>query len=80
VPRAASTEIAGVHDGAVRIRVAAAPEKGKANAAAAAALSAALGALPVRLERGAASRRKRFVVVGASAAQVRRLLASIAER
>lgn len=65
VPGARRTEIVGYHGDALRIRVAAPPEKGIANKAVARLLSDALHA-KVRLVSGAASRRKRFVVVDMS--------------
>lgn len=65
VPGARRTEIVGFHGDAVKIRVAAPPEKGRANQAVIGLLSEQLGA-KVRLASGASSRRKRFVVLGMS--------------
>lgn len=62
VPGARRTEVVGYHGDALRVRVAAAPQKGMANKAAAELLGRFLGA-KVRLAAGATSRRKRFVVV-----------------
>ncbi len=62
VPGARRTEIVGYYGDALRIRVAAPPEKGLANKAVAQLLGDALRA-KVRLASGATSRRKRFVVV-----------------
>ena len=62
VPGARRTEVVGYHGDAVRVRVAAPPEKGMANKAVASLLGDVLGA-KVRLVSGATSRRKRFVVV-----------------
>jgi uncharacterized protein (TIGR00251 family) len=68
VPGASKTEIAGLHGGALRIRVAAPPERGKANRALEKVLSAISGT-DVELIRGPVSRRKSFFVkdVGPSA-------------
>jgi uncharacterized protein (TIGR00251 family) len=75
-PRAGRTEVVGRHGQAVRIRVAAPPVDGRATAAAAEALAAALGVrrAAVTLESGATSRLKRFRVAGLSAAEVRHRL------
>ncbi len=62
VPGARRTEIVGYHGDAIRIRVAAPPEKGMANKAVARLLGDTLQA-KVRLVSGAGSRRKRFVAV-----------------
>ena len=70
VPGAARSEIAGSYDGAVRVRVAAPPEAGKANRAASLLLKRNLRARDVYLERGARSRRKQFVVVGLEPSEV----------
>lgn len=64
IPGAARSEAAGLRDGALLVRVAAPPEKGKANEELRACLARALG-LPkssVELVSGAASRRKRVSV------------------
>ena len=63
VPGAKRTELVGYHGDALRVRVAAVPEKGRANKAVIALLERVLGSR-VRLAGGAGSRRKRFVVVG----------------
>jgi hypothetical protein len=60
VPGARRTEADGLHDGALKVRIAAAPVEGKANEVLLAWLAAALG-LPrraLRLARGASARRK----------------------
>jgi hypothetical protein len=62
VPGASRTEVVGIHDGALRLRVAAPPEGGKANEAAARLLGKVFGGARVELISGASSRRKRFVV------------------
>jgi uncharacterized protein (TIGR00251 family) len=69
VPGASKTELAGLHDGALRIRVAAPPEKDKANRALEKALATATGA-DVELVRGRGSRRKRFLVKDRSREEV----------
>ena len=70
VPGAARSEMGGPHDGAVRVRVTAAPEAGKANEAAARLLKRHLGARDVYIVRGLHSRRKQFVVVGKKLTEV----------
>lgn len=81
VPRASRTEVAGVHAGALRVRLAAPPVDGKANAALIRFLSAALS-IPraaIRIVRGESSRSK-TIEVNASPARVRRALEALAER
>jgi uncharacterized protein (TIGR00251 family) len=63
VPGAKRTEVVGYHGDALRVRVAAAPERGRANKAVIVLLEGLLGSR-IRLAGGAGSRRKRFVVVG----------------
>ena len=60
LPGASKTEFAGIRGGALRVRVAAAPEGGKANAALIAFVAAAAGCpkRDVRLLRGEKSRMK----------------------
>lgn len=70
-PGAKKTEIAGLHGDALKIRLAAPPVDGKANAALAAYVAERLD-LPksaVQLKSGQTSRRKVLAVSGASAAQ-----------
>ena len=74
VPGASRIEIAGLHDGAVRIRVAASPEGGKANRAIERLLVAVAGS-EVELVRGHRSRRKRFRVNEVSPEVLVRLIA-----
>jgi uncharacterized protein (TIGR00251 family) len=64
VPGASKTEIAGLKDGCLRIRIAAAPEDGKANAELRAFLARALGCPKgeVLLLRGERSRLKTLAV------------------
>jgi uncharacterized protein YggU (UPF0235/DUF167 family) len=64
VPNARQTTVDGLHDGCLRLRLAAPPVEGKANEALIAWLAAALG-LPkrgARLLRGTTARRKQVVV------------------
>jgi uncharacterized protein (TIGR00251 family) len=62
VPGASRTEVVGIHDGALRLRVAVPPQGGKANEVAARLLGEVFGGARVELVSGASSRRKRFVV------------------
>jgi uncharacterized protein (TIGR00251 family) len=66
LPRSGRTEIVGVHDDALKIRVAAPPVEGRATEAARVALAGALGvsAAAVTLLSGERSRLKRFRVAG----------------
>ncbi len=71
-PRAARTELAGLHGDALKVRVAAPPVEGAANEALCAFLAHRL-ALPrsrVRLLRGATSRAKVVCLQGVRAAEV----------
>lgn len=61
-PGAKRTEVVGYHGDALRVRVAAAPERGRANKAVIALLERLLDSR-IRLAGGAGSRRKRLVVV-----------------
>jgi uncharacterized protein len=65
-PRAASTELAGRHGGALKVRLAAPPVDGAANDALVRFLAERLGVprSAVRLERGAAGRSKLVAVDG----------------
>jgi hypothetical protein len=74
VPGASRTEIAGLHGGALRIRVAAPPEGGKANRALEKILTTITGA-DVKLIHGHGSRRKRFFVKDVNPAALARLIA-----
>jgi uncharacterized protein (TIGR00251 family) len=69
VPGAATTGITGLHGTALRIRVSAPPEGGKANRALQKVL-ADLTSARVELVRGAGSRRKWFLVEGLEPADV----------
>ncbi|TMG75382.1 MAG: DUF167 domain-containing protein [Betaproteobacteria bacterium] len=74
-PGAKTNEIAGIHGESLKIKVAARPEKGRANAALVALLAAALGVPKgsVRVVKGGASRQK-TVLVAAPQADPGRLL------
>jgi uncharacterized protein len=77
VPGASRSQVAGLRDGALLVRVAAPPEKGKANEELRACLARALG-LPksaVELVAGAASRHKRVSVPADAEAALRSLAA-----
>jgi hypothetical protein len=76
VPGARVTEVAGLHAGALRVRVAAPPVEGKANAALLAFLAGRLGLRPrdLHLAGGASARDKLVVVRGRTPEQVRAAL------
>jgi len=69
-PGAARTAVAGLHDGRLKLRLAARAREGRANAALVEFIAAQLGAAKrdVSIEAGASSRRKRVKVVGATRA------------
>lgn len=69
VPAARRTEIVGAYGAALKVRVAAPPEKGRANKVLRDFLSEALQA-HVQLVSGAGSRRKRYVVPGMAVADL----------
>lgn len=71
-PRASKTVIAGMHDGCVKIRLAAPPVDGAANAALVEFVAEQLGIAKsrVRITAGLTSRRKTVEVDGVSAEQV----------
>lgn len=71
-PRASKTAVAGMHDGAVKIRLAAPPVDGAANAALVEFVADQLGVAKsrVRITAGLASRRKTVEVDGISAQQL----------
>ncbi len=75
-PKSRNTDVR-IADGVVRVRVAAAPEDGRATEAARRALASALGLrrTAVELEAGATSRTKRFRVDGLNEATARQRLA-----
>ena len=70
VPGASRTEVVGIHDGAVRLRVAAPAEGGKANKAAANLLRSLLDGNKIELISGSTARRKRFLVGGVNRSSV----------
>jgi uncharacterized protein (TIGR00251 family) len=77
VPGAARSQVAGLRDGALLVRVAAPPEKGKANEELRDCLARALG-IPksaIELVAGASSRRKRVSVPAEAEAMLRELAA-----
>jgi hypothetical protein len=78
IPRAARDEIVGWRDGALRIRVAAPPQDGRANASLEALLAAALGLRrsAVRVAAGHGSPRKRVEIAGIDRAELERRLAA----
>jgi uncharacterized protein (TIGR00251 family) len=69
--------IFGLHDGAVRVKVAAAAEGGAANREVARLLCEATGAEAAHLEAGKSHRRKRYLLVGVSPDRVRAILAGL---
>jgi uncharacterized protein len=77
-PRASRTEIVGEHDGALRIRVAAPPVDGDANAELVRFLAKRLGVAKsrVRIVAGDSGRMKTVEVEGVSAESVRSELAN----
>ena len=77
-PRAGRSELVGRHGKALKVRVTAPPVDGRANAATAAVLAAALRVAPSRvvLVSGAQSRIKRFRVTGLARAEVALRLAA----
>jgi hypothetical protein len=78
-PAARRNEIRGDHDGALRVAVTQAPEKGKANKAIAALLAKLLGVRKseVELLSGETSSQKRFLVRGLSPDELRARLARL---
>ncbi len=80
MPGARRSEIVGLHDGALRVRVSAPAEAGKANRAAEDLVARALGGRRGEVVSGAGARRKQVLVSGVSpeqaAERLRRLLSS----
>jgi len=79
VPGAKCTEPVGLHDGALRVRLAAPPVEGRANDALVAWIAEQLG-LPrrdVQLKRGASSRRKQLLLRSTTLAHVEAWLVRI---
>jgi uncharacterized protein (TIGR00251 family) len=82
VPRARKSEVAGRFGEAIRIRIAAPPTDGAANAELVRFLASALG-VPggaIALTHGATARRKRLAVTGISSAEMERKLLASAKR
>jgi uncharacterized protein (TIGR00251 family) len=81
IPSASRDEVAGWLGDALKVRVAAPPERGKANAAVVRVIAAALGvrAECVRVVSGAASPRKIVEISGLAEAEVRARLSASAE-
>ena len=75
--RARASAVEGVHGGALKVRVAAPPVDGAANAALVGLLAEALGVRPqaVRIVSGGAARTKVIDIDGVEPAHVRRLVA-----
>ncbi|HXR53824.1 MAG TPA: DUF167 domain-containing protein [Acidimicrobiales bacterium] len=75
-PGAGRTAVTGRHGDALRVKVGAPPEGGRANAALVALLATTLGIAPSRIsiESGETSRAKRLRIVGLPAADLERLL------
>jgi hypothetical protein len=70
VPGASRSEITGMHNNRVRVRVTTPAEAGRANKAVCALIAAAVGR-PVSLVKGETSRSKVLFIEGASANEVR---------
>ena len=66
VPGASRDEIVGEHDGALKVRVSAPPEGGKANTAVARLFAGLLPGHHARVVSGATSRRKQVLIEGAT--------------
>ncbi len=74
VPGASRDEVTGLHDGALRVRVAAPAEGGKANRSVARLIARAFGPRRARVVAGHTARRKQVLVPGiAMAAAAERL-------
>lgn len=81
VPGAARSGVAGLHDGALRLRVAAPAEGGKANRAAADLAARAFGARRGEVVSGQAARRKEVLLAGVTLqAAEERLAVLLADR
>lgn len=82
VPGASREGVAGWLGDALKIRVAAPPERGRANAAIERVLAEALGVAPesVRIVAGATSARKTVEIKGVAEAEVRARLARLEEK
>ena len=80
VPRAGRNEVAGIHDGALRVRVTAPPSGGQANVAVARVLAKAVGGHAGMVVSGGASRRKKVLVRGVTIAAAQRYVRELASR
>lgn len=81
VPGASRSGVAGIHDGALRLRVAAPAEGGKANRAAAVLVARAFGARGGEVVSGHAARRKDVLLAGVTLqAAEERLVVLLADR
>ena len=80
-PRAGRDALAGWHDGVLRVRLAAPPVDGRANAALVRFLASVLRVRPrdVRIVAGEGSREKRLAVAGLTDIELRARLAAAAE-
>ena len=76
VPGAARTEVVGTHDGALRIRVAAPPEKGRANRDVARFLKKKTGG-KVAIVKGHGSRRKTIRIGGVRPVDIQAALGEV---
>ncbi len=76
-PRSSKTEVSGLHDGALRLRVAAPPVDGEANAEIIAFLGKRLGVAKasIHIVSGESGRRKRVLIDGLAPAEVELRLA-----
>lgn len=73
VPNASRSQVVGVHDGSVKVRVASPPEDGKANRELTRLLQHEIGR-DVKLVHGITSRKKVFEIAGADAEHIMRKL------
>lgn len=75
-PGASRSHVTGVHAGALKVRVSAPPERGKANAALLKLLAGALGVKQrsLRIVSGEAARDKRILLEGVSGEETEKLL------
>ena len=74
VPNASRNEVVGLHGDRLKVRVTAAPERGKANDAVCALLTKATGAATVTVIAGGSHPHKTVLITGVDAATVRRRL------
>ena len=77
VPGASREEVTGTHAGALRVRVSAPAEAGKANRAAASLVARALGGRSGEVVAGSTARRKEVVVLGVTLPAARERLAAL---